>query len=100
MRLTIHPAGADGIVMKIEGKLAGPQVQEVQRAWLELTPSITEKRLLVDLRGVTHVDGSGRELLAHIHAKTAAEFLADTPLTKYFAEQARQSAGMISGLDK
>jgi hypothetical protein len=50
----------------------------------------------VDLRGVTHVDGTGRNLLAEIHAKTGAEFLADTPLTKYFAEQARQGSETIS----
>ena len=34
--------------------------------------------------------GMGRNLLAEIHAKTGAEFLADTPLTKYFAEEAQQ----------
>jgi hypothetical protein len=45
---------------------------------------------LVDLRGVMYVDGTGRDLLAEIHAKTGAEFVADTPLTKHFAEEARQ----------
>jgi hypothetical protein len=33
---------------------------------------------------------TGRRLLAEIHAKTGAEFLADTPMTKYFAEEAMQ----------
>ena len=84
--------------MKIEGKLAGPQVPELQRAWLELAPSLTEKKLLVDLRGVTYVDGTGRNLLADIHAYTGAEFLADTPLTKYFAEQAQQNVSRISDI--
>jgi len=44
----------------------------------------------VDLRGLLHADKSGQTLLSDIHRKSAAEFLADTPLTKYFAEQAQQ----------
>ena len=77
------------MTLKIEGKVAGVQVPELKRAWKDLGPSIGERRLRVDLRGVTHIDGTGRNLLAEIHAKTGAEFLADTPLTKYFAEQAQ-----------
>jgi len=55
-----------------------------------LAPSLGERKLLVDLRGLTHVDGAGRNLLADIHAETGADFLADTPLTKHFAEEAQQ----------
>jgi hypothetical protein len=36
------------------------------------------------------MDTNGRNLLAEIHAETGAEFLADTPMTKYFAEEAIQ----------
>ena len=79
--------------MRIEGKIAGLQVLELQKAWQLLVPSLGQRRLLVDLRGVTHVDGSGHRLLAAIHRGARAEFLADTPLTKYFAEQARQDVG-------
>lgn len=35
------------------------------------------------------MDGRGRRILAEIHRKTGADFLADTPMTKYFAEEAR-----------
>ena len=76
--------------MKIEGKIAGPTVPALQQAWQVLAPSLGERKLLVDLRGVTRVDGRGRDLLADIHAESAADFLADTPLTKHFAEEARQ----------
>lgn len=80
------------MTLKIEGKLSGLHVSEAQRAWQELAPSLGQKRVLVDLRGVLHVDKAGQNLLADIHTKAAAEFLADTPLTRYFAEQARQKA--------
>ena len=76
--------------MKIEGDIAGIQVPELRRAWQELVASLGTKRLSVDLRGVTHVDGTGLKLLAEIHEATGAEFIADTPLTKYFADEARQ----------
>jgi len=55
-----------------------------------LAHSLGERKLLVDLRGVTRVDGTGRDLLADIHAESGADFLADTPLTKHFAEEAQQ----------
>jgi hypothetical protein len=38
---------------------------------------------------------SARALLAEIHNKTGADFLATTPLTRYFAEQARGSTKRI-----
>jgi ABC-type transporter Mla MlaB component len=96
MRVTIHDREGEQVTLKIEGKVAGPQVPELYRAWQSLATSLGEKSLRVDLRGVTHVDGTGRDLLAEIHARTGAEFLADTPLTKYFAEEAQQPIRTVS----
>jgi ABC-type transporter Mla MlaB component len=99
VRVTIQQAVGEGVTMKIEGKVAGLQVPELNRAWEELAPSLGGRSLRVDLRGVTHVDWSGRNLLAEIHARTGAEFVADTPLTKYFAEEAQQGIRTRSDLD-
>lgn len=91
MRVTIHDQPEGGAVtLKIEGKLAGSHVPELHRAWQELSASLGARSLFVDLRGLMHVDEAGRNLLANMHATRRVEFLADTPLTKYFAEQARQ----------
>ena len=90
MRVTIQESNGTGVTVKIEGDIAGIQVPELRRAWQELVASLGTKRLSVDLRGVTHVDGTGLKLLAEIHEATGAEFIADTPLTKYFADEARQ----------
>jgi ABC-type transporter Mla MlaB component len=76
--------------MKIEGKIAGHHVSALNSAWQDLAASLGQRKLLVDLRGVLHVDAAGRNLLAEIHGTTVAEFLAGTPLTKYFAEEAQQ----------
>ena len=96
MRVTIESSSGDSVTMKIEGKISGPNVSALNEAWLELAPSLGQKKLKIDLRGVTHADGTGRDLLGEIHAASGAEFLADTPLTKYFAEQARQHSNNLS----
>ena len=78
------------VTLKIEGRVADPLVNELDRTWNELAPSLGSRKLEVDLRGVTFMDTTGRSLLAEIHAETGAEFLADTPMTKYFAAEAMQ----------
>jgi len=74
--------------MKLEGKLIGPWVAECRQAWLDLTSSLTRKKLALDLCGMTYADNSGVALLHDIHRVTGAEMLTDSPLTRHFAEQA------------
>jgi anti-anti-sigma regulatory factor len=88
--VTIQQSNGEGVILKIEGKILGPQFLELSRAWQELAPTLGARKLCVDLRGVTHVDDRGLNLLSEIHDQTGAEFLADTPLTKYFADEAHQ----------
>lgn len=89
MRITIHEAG-NAVTLKIEGRAAEPLVAELDRTWQGLAPSLGSRKLSVDLRGVTFIDTTGRRLLAEIHAKTGADFIADRPLSKYYAEEAMQ----------
>jgi hypothetical protein len=42
-----------------------------------------------------HMSADGRRILAEIHKQTGADFIADTPLTKYFAREARRSRGNV-----
>ena len=88
MKITIQEADR-AVTLKIEGRATEPLVAELHRAWQDLAASVGSRKLSVDLRGVTFMDATGRRL-AEIHAKTGAEFLADTPMTKYFAEEAMQ----------
>lgn len=92
LRVTVQDANGKGLTLKIEGKLAGAQVAELRRAWNDIRASMGSRRLVVDLCGLTHVDGTGRTLLAEIHAGAGAEFVADTPLSKYFAIQATKGS--------
>jgi len=90
VRVTIHQREPKQVTLEIEGKIAGRHVPELHRAWQELALTLGERLLRVDLCGVTHMDETGRNLLAEINAKTPAQFFGDTPLTKYFAERAQQ----------
>lgn len=87
LKITIQD-GAESVTLKIEGRVVGPTVRELNGAWQDLAPSLASRKLSVDLRGVTFIDAAGRNVLAEIHSKTNAQFLANTPMTKYFAEEA------------
>lgn len=76
--------------LKLEGKIVGPWVDELRTCWLSLVPSLGSHELCLDLRGVSFVDEKGKELLREIYEQSHARFLADTPLTQYFADSAVQ----------
>jgi len=76
--------------IKLEGKIGGPWVEELERTWSALGPSLGSKRLQLDLRDVAFADDKGRELLHRIYRQSHASFLTDSPLTKYFADEAMQ----------
>lgn len=83
--------------VKLEGKVAGPWVEELRSCWLSLAPSLGSRELCLDLREVSFVDAKGKELLREIYQKNHARFLADTPLTQYFADSAMQHYGSLEG---
>ena len=58
-----------GIILDLEGKLAGPWVQEVENCWRQI--DIQNRRLRVNLRAVTFVDAAGAKLLDSMYRKGA-----------------------------
>ena len=89
MKITIHDEPG-ALKLKLEGSVVGPWVGEFDRTWHELEPSLKAKKLTVDLCGVVHMDSEARQVLAEIYKKTHAALLANTPMTEYFAEEARR----------
>lgn len=92
LRITLHDR-PDSQTIKLEGKLAGLWIEELNRTWRAAAASLGSRELLCDLRGVTFVDRCGIQLLREIRQKNNATFLADSPLTKYFAEEAMKCSG-------
>jgi len=77
LRITSHE-NAETIRLKLEGRLKGAWVLEMEKCWRKAT-SDRNKALIVDLTDVEFVDTAGRYLLALIHAR-GASFVAVTPL--------------------
>jgi hypothetical protein len=95
LKITIRKE-AEMVTLQLEGRVTGPRVNELRDAFSSVVASVGFRKLVVDLRGVTHMNADGRQVLADIHRKTRAEFLAETPMTRYFAEEAR---GLYEGPD-
>jgi hypothetical protein len=67
----------------------GPWVAELDRLWRLLESTLQSRKLVIDLCGVLHLNSAARRLLGEIHEKTGADFLADSPMTRCFADEAR-----------
>ena len=80
-----------GVVL--EGRIAGPWVAELRRAWTELIPRLGGKKFKLDLRNVTYSDAGGKLMLREIFDRTQADLLTSTPWTQYLAEEIRTSNG-------
>jgi hypothetical protein len=70
------------LVFQLEGKLAGPWVQELERCWRSAPGT---RRSCVDLSSVTFIDADGKALLGQLH-REGAELVASGCLNKCIVE--------------
>jgi hypothetical protein len=74
-------------ILKLEGKLAGPWVKELETVWQqEVAPG---KSATVFLEAVTFIDDRGKELLARIH-ENGAELTAEGCMTNAIVNEIRR----------
>jgi outer membrane protein TolC/anti-anti-sigma regulatory factor len=57
--------------LKLEGKLTGLFVDELENCWSQLASEESGKRLVIDLSAVDFIDASGKVLLARMHQQGA-----------------------------
>jgi hypothetical protein len=86
LRITVHERESS-IEVTLEGRLAGPWVAELSRAWRETAPRLENKQLSLNLRDLTYSNEDGKQVLREIVAQTSAEILTKDPLMKYFAQE-------------
>jgi anti-anti-sigma regulatory factor len=86
LRITVEE-NTEAMVLKLEGRVAGPWADELSRFWQETAPSLVQKKLLLDLRETTYADASGMQTLQAIYSQTGASILAVTPWTQYLADE-------------
>ncbi|HVN81109.1 MAG TPA: TolC family protein [Terriglobia bacterium] len=70
LRITMLTEG-DITTLKLEGKLTGPFVTELENCWSQLEPSEGEGKRVVDLGGVDFIDASGKALLTRMRQQGA-----------------------------
>jgi ABC-type transporter Mla MlaB component len=76
--------GATGTIFELEGKIAGPWVQELGGCWQRI---VTQNQpIKVVLKAVTFIDSEGRKLLAEMH-RQEAELAAEEFMMKAIIEE-------------
>ena len=70
LRITVLD-NAGPLTFRLEGRLAGPWVRELETCWQSTLVSHQQSALRFDLAGVTFVDAAGMAFLAARHAQGA-----------------------------
>jgi anti-anti-sigma regulatory factor len=86
LRITVQE-NATEIVIKLEGRIAGPWAAELDRLWSETKPALAARKLALDLRDTTFADAGGIRVLRTIYSQTQAAILTGTPWTQYLADE-------------
>lgn len=87
LRITVLTR-SDKTVLKVEGKLTGPWVGELQRCWGMALDGHPRERIVIDLTNVTFVDTAGKELIRDI-CNRGTELLATGPLMTSIVNEVR-----------
>ncbi len=90
LRITVEE-NPETIVIKLEGRIAGPWAVELGRLWEQTAPALAERKLSLDLRGTTYADAAGMRNLKTIYSQTKADILTGTPWTRYLAEEVKRN---------
>ena len=71
-------------ILELEGRLAGPWVQELRDCWQRTRSD--DRQIDVVLKQVTFIDDAGRQLLAEMHRQGAA-LAAEGCMTKAIVDE-------------
>jgi len=80
LRITEHE-DARGLTFRLEGRLAGRWVKELEECWERTAATKQKPTVCLDLAGVTFVDADGQACLMAMHQQ-GAELVATDCLTK------------------
>lgn len=75
--------------MKVEGRVVGNWVDELERFWATLASALGAKTLRLHICGVLYLDTKGKQALRKIVAATSTVIVADSPLAKQFADEVK-----------
>ena len=84
MKITEYSNG-ETVTFKLEGKLIKEWVKEMFECWSRVSAG-EQRRIKVDLNGVTYADDSGRSLLSAMHC-AGVELNADEVMMRSVVEE-------------
>jgi anti-anti-sigma regulatory factor len=93
LKITFNDTPGSTIV-KLEGKISGPWVEELERSWKGHSPQASEN-VIIDLSDVTYIDPEGKKLLARMVDKGVC-FEGTHLMTKYVIDEITR-VGIRSG---
>lgn len=91
LRITINESDA-AIAMTLEGRIAGPWVDELSQAWSQISPRLGKRTVSLDLCNVTYADDPGRKVLSNIYQQSGAKLVTDNLWAQYIADQITKSS--------
>ena len=89
LRITIDER-EDSVVLRLEGQLIGPWVEDVERCWRKAFATLGSRSVQVDLSVVSFVDASGGALLGRMH-EAGFRLAGSGPATSHLLEQMQDS---------
>ena len=90
LKISIHE-NEQAIEFTLSGRLAGPWVEELDRAWSETAPRLGNRTVQFDLRDLTYSDIAGKRVLRSIYAQTKAELIAGTLGSRQLAKEIKET---------
>jgi anti-anti-sigma regulatory factor len=85
LRITIDEDN-DAVVLRLEGQLIGPWVEEVEQCWRKAFATLGSRTVQVDLSAVNFVDASGGALLIRMH-EAGFRLAGNSPATGHLLDQ-------------
>jgi hypothetical protein len=85
LKITVH-TDAGMTMLKLEGRLVGPWVNELETLWQEVARG---KSVTVSLEAVSFIDDQGKDLLARMQ-ESGVELVADGCMTKAIVNEIRR----------
>jgi anti-anti-sigma regulatory factor len=74
------------VTFRLEGRLEGPWVAELEKCWRGMRAGAKRAKHRVDLSGVTFIDAAGKDVLARMY-EHGAELVAGDCLIKALVEE-------------
>ncbi len=80
------------LTFRLEGRLEGPWVRELEQCWRSMLDGARRPTVCVDLTGVTYIDAAGKARLAQMHEQGAQFIACDCATKAVVAEIVEESA--------